>query len=58
MRLIAESFLKEKNLLDLDKKEKIKLYELLKRCKNYAINKSYKNFFNIPVERQDLEAIA
>jgi len=56
--LIAKVRMHDIDLLNLENSEKVQLYQELKKCKNYAINKSYKNFFNIPIERQDLETIA
>ncbi|WP_157755781.1 hypothetical protein [Mesoplasma lactucae] len=46
------------NPLRMEDDELVVIYCDLKSCKNFAINKSYRRYYNLPIERDDLEWIA
>lgn len=46
------------NPLIVSQSDRWRIYQELSKCKNYAINKSYRCYYNLPIEKEDLELIA
>ena len=46
------------NPLIVNQSDRWRIYQELSKCKNYAINKSYRCYYNLPIEKEDLELIA